>query len=262
MSGGLGNDTYAVDDANDMVFEAVGEGADRVLVYTSFVLTSGAEVELLSAANQASVAALDLTGNGFANNIQGNNGVNVLNGGGNNDALFGLDGADTLHGGMGADTFGYRLDTEGGLAAGMDFAAGTVDTISNLETSTDDDVLSFDANGLANAGFDGAVNIGDGDTTIETNEVVIITTALTNGNAATLDANTTGFNGGTIKVGYDTNLNAVLVWFDADGDTDNAGADVTILAQISQINGTTPTDANFAMLLGTLTTSANFAFTN
>ena len=34
--------------------------------------------------------ALDLTGNGSANNLYGNNGANVLNGGGGNDVMLGL----------------------------------------------------------------------------------------------------------------------------------------------------------------------------
>jgi len=123
-----------------MVFEAVGEGADRVLVYTSFVLTGGAEVELLSTANQASVAALDLTGNGFANNIQGNNGVNVLNGGGGNDALFGLDGADTLNGGDGVDQLTGGAGADSHVFADA-LGPGNIDLVFGFVSGSDSIVL-------------------------------------------------------------------------------------------------------------------------
>jgi len=84
-----------------------------VLVYTSYALNAGAEVELLTTANQASVQAFDLTGNDFANNIQANNGANTLRGLGGNDVLFGLDGDDVLVGGAGVDqlTGGAGADT-------------------------------------------------------------------------------------------------------------------------------------------------------
>ncbi len=103
LVGGLGNDTYATDSASDAVYENAGEGYDRVLATASFRLGSSAEVELLSAANQAGTGALDLAGNGTAQTLIGNDGINVLEGFGGNDTLYGLGGNDVLDGGTGAD---------------------------------------------------------------------------------------------------------------------------------------------------------------
>jgi serralysin len=101
--GGAGNDVFAVDSLNDAVLEAIGEGSDRVLASVSYRLGGSAEVELLSAANQAGTAALDLSGNGFAQTILGNDGVNSLEGLAGNDQLWGLSGDDVLDGGTGND---------------------------------------------------------------------------------------------------------------------------------------------------------------
>jgi serralysin len=118
--GGAGDDTYNVDNAGDSVIEAAGQGNDRVLASVDYRLTGGAEVELLSAANQAGTTALTLTGNDFAQAIIGNEGVNSLNGNGGADTLYGLGGNDVIDGGTGADTaFGgtgddvYNVDDAG-----------------------------------------------------------------------------------------------------------------------------------------------------
>jgi Ca2+-binding RTX toxin-like protein len=92
--GGAGDDWHVVDDAGDMVVERIGEGSDRVLASASYQLNAGAEVELLTAADQAGLAALDLTGNEFGQIIYGNEGANRLAGGGGSDRLWGLGGDD------------------------------------------------------------------------------------------------------------------------------------------------------------------------
>ncbi|HEY5710649.1 MAG TPA: calcium-binding protein, partial [Allosphingosinicella sp.] len=104
MFGGLGNDNFSVDNAGDTVNEAIGEGNDTVSAGVSYVLAAGAEIELLATGFIAGTAAIDLTGNEFANQIWGNNGANTLNGAGGSDILFGFGGNDTLDGGIGADT--------------------------------------------------------------------------------------------------------------------------------------------------------------
>ncbi len=96
LYGNTGNDFYFVDSA-DQVHELVGEGSDRVFAGASFVLAAGAEVEILSTDNDAGTAAINLTGNGFANAIYGNAGANILNGGAGADLLAGRGGDDMYY---------------------------------------------------------------------------------------------------------------------------------------------------------------------
>jgi Ca2+-binding RTX toxin-like protein len=69
------------------------------------VLAAGREIETLSTTNLNGTAAINLTGNEFANTVIGNAGINALSGGGGNDILDGGAGADKLNGGAGNDTF-------------------------------------------------------------------------------------------------------------------------------------------------------------
>ena len=94
MSGLGGNDSYFVDNVGDQVFEAVGCGNDRVLASTSHALLAGQEIEILSTTNSGGTAAINLTGNEFANIVKGNRGDNVLDGKGDADNMAGLRGDD------------------------------------------------------------------------------------------------------------------------------------------------------------------------
>ncbi|MER9924784.1 family 16 glycosylhydrolase, partial [Mesorhizobium sp. M0048] len=97
MSGGLGNDTYRVDNAFDVVIEAVGGGTDKVLASVSHALAAGSQIELLATINASGTTAINLTGNEFAQTIQGNAGANIINGRGGADTMTGYGGNDTYY---------------------------------------------------------------------------------------------------------------------------------------------------------------------
>jgi serralysin len=95
MRGLAGNDTYFVD-GNDQALEIAGGGFDYVVARTSYVLTAGTSIELMSTDNNAGTASINLTGNELANILVGNAAANVLNGGAAGaDILQGLGGNDT-----------------------------------------------------------------------------------------------------------------------------------------------------------------------
>jgi serralysin len=99
MTGGAGDDVFHANHTGDVVLEAAGEGDDRVIASTTFVL--GAGIERLELAGDRNVHA---TGNAEHNSITGNAGANRLAGGA---------GIDYLAGGAGNDV--YVLEDEGAL---------------------------------------------------------------------------------------------------------------------------------------------------
>lgn len=92
LIGGAGNDTYYLDDAGDIIGEAVNQGQDIVYSAVSFSL-AGQFIETLTLTGSANI------------NATGNNQVNVLNGNGGNNVLDGGGGPDVLNGGAGDDTY-------------------------------------------------------------------------------------------------------------------------------------------------------------
>ncbi len=103
MLGGLGNDTFVVDDAADSVVEAASEGTDTIKSGLSFDLNTVTSVENLTLLG---VANNNATGNAGANTITGNSGNNVLIGGA---------GADKLIGGGGDDTYVVNISAAGAV---------------------------------------------------------------------------------------------------------------------------------------------------
>jgi serralysin len=89
-----GDDSYRMDDAGDLVFEAVGNGMDRVVTTMSYTLPAGQEIETLMTPIELIPGAFTLTGNEFNNTVIGNANKNTINGGAGNDQLTGYFGTD------------------------------------------------------------------------------------------------------------------------------------------------------------------------
>lgn len=99
-SGGIGDDTYLVDNTDQRVIERAREGIDTVEAFISYVLPDNVEnLELLSWGTSG-------TGNDLANRMTGSAGDDVLNGKGGDDYLFGGAGTDVFvfEVGNGSDT--------------------------------------------------------------------------------------------------------------------------------------------------------------
>jgi Ca2+-binding RTX toxin-like protein len=97
LVGGVGNDTYFVDNADDAVVENTGEGNDAVFATANFGLSANVETLVLQGS-----ADLQGYGNSLSNAIYGNAGNNLLDGGA---------GADAMTGGAGNDV--YFVDNVG-----------------------------------------------------------------------------------------------------------------------------------------------------
>lgn len=117
MVGGLGDDTYVVENAFDAVIENASSGIDTVEAGISYTLGSNVENLVLTG-----VADINGTGNSLANVITGNAGGNTLSGGA---------GADTLVGGLGNDTYIFGAgDTI------IEHAGEGIDTVRSAVTHT------------------------------------------------------------------------------------------------------------------------------
>ncbi len=166
LEGGTGNDVYVVDDAGDVVIEALGGGTDLALSSVSFTLT-GQAIENLTLTGAAATSG---TGNELANRILGNGAANVIDG---------AVGADTMEGGNGNDT--YVVDNAGDrvievAGAGIDLVQSsasfnlTGQAIENL-TLTGGSAISGTGNELANRiTGNGAANMIDGGVGADTME--------------------------------------------------------------------------------------------
>ena len=104
MAGGLGNDTYVVNNAADVVVEDVEAGTDLVEVALTAAATYTLSGNVENATVTTAAVAINLTGNSLANALTGNAAANTLDGGAGNDSLDGGAGNDTLIGGDGADS--------------------------------------------------------------------------------------------------------------------------------------------------------------
>ncbi len=99
LIGGLGDDTYVVDNAYDETREIVDGGTDLVQSWNSYYAL-GDEVEDLVYVGFGSFAGI---GNIKNNRVLGGSGTDTLDGAGGSDVLSGEAGADVLYGGTGHD---------------------------------------------------------------------------------------------------------------------------------------------------------------
>jgi len=134
MAGGLGDDTYIVDETADVVVEHSGEGIDTVLASTDYTLSDN--VEHLTLTGDADLAG---TGNVLDNTITGNSGINVLSGGAGNDSYIVDNTADVVveNVGEGTDTVFSSADytlsenVENLTLTGVEDLAGTGNDLNN-----------------------------------------------------------------------------------------------------------------------------------
>ena len=100
MAGGLGNDTFVVDNMLDVATELATQGTDLVQSSVSFTLR--ADIDDLELTG---VTSIDGTGNLHANRLTGNSAFNTMSGQDGSDVLIGMGGNDRLTGGNGAEHF-------------------------------------------------------------------------------------------------------------------------------------------------------------
>jgi VCBS repeat-containing protein len=171
MVGGAGNDVYLVDNADDVVTEAAGQGTDEVRTALA-AYTLGANVETLTYTGTGPFSG---GGNALDNRLAGAGGDDSLSGFAGDDTLIGGAGADTLDGGTGTDTASYAAASSGvvvDLASGAGTAGeATGDvlvSIENLTGSAYADTLSGDgaANLLDGGAGDDSLSGGAGNDTL------------------------------------------------------------------------------------------------
>ena len=159
MAGGLGNDTYVVDDTGDVVSENPGEGTDTVRTTLSSY-TLGADVENLVFVGMGGFAGV---GNSLNNSIAGGVGGDNLTGGAGNDTLTGAAGNDTLNGGAGADKMAGGLGNDTYI---VDIVGDVVTESLNQGTDTVRTTLSSytlgaDVENLVFVGMGGFAGVGN-----------------------------------------------------------------------------------------------------
>jgi Ca2+-binding RTX toxin-like protein len=154
MYGGLGDDTYMVDEAGDVVSELLDQGFDTVESSISYRL--GEHVEGLMLKGTAGIGGY---GNALDNRITGNAADNELMGEAGNDKLLGNEGNDKLNGGGGADYMAggsgndaYVIDNQGDQV--VERPGDGIDSVTAHVTAA----LSTDVENLLLAETAGAIN--------------------------------------------------------------------------------------------------------
>ncbi|MDO5609336.1 MAG: calcium-binding protein, partial [Pseudomonadota bacterium] len=147
MEGGAGDDSYIVDDSNDVVVEALNGGSDSVQASASYALSANIE-NLFLTGN----AAINGSGNGLDNYIAGNAVDNIIHGGAGSDTIVAGGGNDTLFGDAGDDKYvfdansGYDVvDNTGGGNDGIFFINGVTRERLSFSRDGNDLLIKIDA---------------------------------------------------------------------------------------------------------------------
>ncbi len=181
MTGGLGNDTYILRNAGDVVVETSGQGtADEIRVGFSYALQAGVEIEILSTDNAAGSTVLALTGNEFGQTINSNLGANTLIGLGGND-IYTVNNAATV----------VTEAAAGGtdrVNASVSYTLGAGEEIEVLATTNDAGVVAVTLTGnaldqtiIGNAGASTLIGLGGNDTYTVNNTSTTVTEAAAGG---------------------------------------------------------------------------------
>ncbi|MGX7895867.1 M10 family metallopeptidase C-terminal domain-containing protein [Tsuneonella sp. HG222] len=119
MAGGTGNDDYYIDDPDDVIFEAPGQGTDRVFTPFSYEVSDVFEdAWLIGTANA------QLTGNAQSNILRGNAGNNIIDGRAGADVMVGAAGDDVFF----VDDIGDKV-YDGYAEGGFDTVYSSVDIV-------------------------------------------------------------------------------------------------------------------------------------
>src|SRR5262249_18620732 len=143
LIGGLGDDTYIVDNAGDVVTEAANAGSDTVKSSISYAIVGYVENLVLTG-----TADINATGNALNNILIGNAGANLLNGGG---------GGHSMAGGQGNDV--YVIDNAGDVVTEL-AGEGTDEVRSSIAIGLIANVENYTFTGTTAVNFtgDGADN--------------------------------------------------------------------------------------------------------
>ena len=162
LTGGLGNDIYVIDHADDVIIEGSDAGWDEALSSVSYSLAANIEAlrlmggDAISATGNA--AANLLVGNTAANTLNGGEGADVLQGGAGADLLVDIAGNNLLDGGSGDDVL------QGGTENNL-FVGGKGDDV--IEAGGSQDVIFFNQNDgcdtvISAAAGEGTLSLGEG----------------------------------------------------------------------------------------------------
>jgi Ca2+-binding RTX toxin-like protein len=123
MQGGLGNDTYTVDDIADKVTDT--GGVDVINTSATFNLSAGSNINgntNVETINLTGAAAIDIIGNSLSNVINGSGNTNTaapstIDAGAGNDIITGGAGQDIITTGVGTDTVVFAAVTDSTFTA-------------------------------------------------------------------------------------------------------------------------------------------------